>query len=130
MVNENWQNGGIANIFVVRKHKNENRTIGIYLVDIFALGTKDTLFKFNLSSLDYAELLTNIRNQDYIEIPYDLAHNIIYGANEFAEEHGFKIHNDFKITQFILEEDNDNIPMIELEFGKDGEPFVIHSLSN
>lgn len=27
MVNKNWQNGGLENIFVERKHKNENRSI-------------------------------------------------------------------------------------------------------
>lgn len=27
MVNKNWQNGGLENIFVERKHKNENRLI-------------------------------------------------------------------------------------------------------
>ncbi len=27
MVNKNWQNGGLENLFVERKHKNENRSI-------------------------------------------------------------------------------------------------------
>lgn len=63
-----------------------------------------------------------------VEIDYNLAHNIIYGGNEYAEEHGFKIHKDFeKLTQYILEVDDDKIPLIDVEFGKDGKPLVIEN---
>ena len=125
-INEAWKENGLANIFVIRKHSNQNYTFGIYLVDVFALGTKDTFFNFNVSETTLNEILDRMEAEGMIKADYNLVHNIIYGANEFAEENGYKIHKDFATTQYILEEDDENIPLIEIEFGKDGEPFLIY----
>ncbi len=122
-VNENWKESGLANIFIVRKHNNGNFTFGVYLVDLFALGTKDTFYNFNQPQNVINGLITKF---GIIKVDYDLAHNIIFGANEYAIENGFKIHKDFdKITKFILEIDDEKIPLIDIEFGKDGKPLVI-----
>jgi hypothetical protein len=59
------------------------------------------------------------------KVAYPLVHNIIYGANAFAEDCGFKIHRDFELTQYVLEDDTDEIEYIDIEFGKNGEPFLI-----
>lgn len=125
-INDDWAEKGLANISVVRKHTNGNYTFGVYLVDLYALGTKDTFCNFNQSK----EIVDSAiyRGLDIEPIDYALAHNIIYGANEYAEDHGFKIHKDFKaITQYILEPDDERIPLIDVEFGKDGKPLVIQS---
>ncbi len=124
-INENWKESGMASILVIRKHSNQNYTIGIYLVDIFALGTKDTFFNFNVSSSAFEEMLERMRSENMQKAEYPLVHNIIYGANAFAEENGFKVHKDFKVTQYILEADDEAIPLIEIEFGRNGEPFLI-----
>jgi hypothetical protein len=40
---------------------------------------------------------------------------------EFAEEYGFKPHEDFsKVAQYILEEDTESIELMDIECGKDG----------
>ena len=121
-INNDWKEAGIANIFVIRKHTTGKITFGVYLVDLFALGVKNTFFNFNQPE----EILNDILNENYIMIDYNTAHNIIYGGVEFAEENGFKTHKDFKkITQYILEPDDEGIPIIAIEFGKGGKPFVI-----
>jgi len=56
---------------------------------------------------------------------YKLVHNIIYGAVEYAEELGFAPHKDFSATRYILEEDDDNIELINIEFGFNGKPAVV-----
>jgi len=124
-INENWKETGLASIIVVRKHTNGNFTFGIFLVDIFALGTKDTFYLFNAEKHKLDEILEKANSERMIETDYVLAHNIIYGANVFAEENGFRPCKEFDITQFILEEDTDDIEFIEIEFGKNGEPFLI-----
>lgn len=124
-INGNWKQSGMASIIVVRKHTNQNYTFGVYLVDIFALGTKDTFYNFNVSPSVLAELLERMEEDKFIKADYALVHNIIYGANEFAEEHGYKTSKDFILTQFILEEDTEAIELIDIEFGKDGKPFLI-----
>lgn len=118
-ITENWDETGIANIMVSRKHTNGNFTLGIYLVDLKCLGIKDTAFKFNVDEeeMDYfAEFVGGN------EIEYNEVHNIIYGAEVFADSCGFKPHKDWAITQFILEEDDDSIPLIDIEFGEGGVP--------
>ena len=125
-VNDEWKESGMANIIITRKHITGNVTFGVYLVDLFALGTKDTFWNFNQTS---AVLSAILDRANFIEIDYNLAHNIIYGANEYAVENGFKIHKDFtSLTQYILEPDDEKIPLIDVEFGKDGKPLVIQNL--
>ena len=122
-INSNWKQSGMASIIVVRKHTEAKFTFGVYLVDLFALGTKNTFFNFSQTQKTIDDLISR---DNFIEIDYSKAHNIIYGANQFAEDNGFKIHKDFKkITQYILEIDDDKIPLIDIEFGKDGKPLII-----
>jgi len=124
-LNSEWKESGLANILVVRKHTNGNFTLGSYLVDTFALGTKNTFFRFNISEEEYEALLEKLKSSIDTQVDYTLVHNIIYGANAFAEDNNFKIYKDFRITQYILEEDTDDIEFIDIEFGKDGKPFLI-----
>jgi hypothetical protein len=123
LINQNWQTSGIANIIVARKHKNGNVTFGIYLVDLYCLGLKDTFFKFNTDPDEYEELKPG--QIDWEACEYTLAHNIIYGAVAFAEDYGFKPYKEFEVTQFILENDDDNVELVEVEFGYNGKPFYV-----
>jgi len=124
-INENWQEIGLASIVVIRKHNSGKYTIGIYLVDTFALGTKDSFYKFHISQEEVEEIVEKVNQAKMVEESYVLVHNIIYGANAFAEDNGFKVCKEFKTTQYILEEDTEDIELIDMEFGKDGEPFLI-----
>lgn len=127
-INSDWKENGLANVFVVRKHTNGNFTFGVYLVDLFALGTKDTFFNFNQPP----DVLNNLLfRANIVKTDYNLVHNIVFGGNEYALENGFKIHKDFeKLTKYILEIDDDIIPLIDIEFGKEGKPFLIASFGN
>ncbi len=109
---------------VVREHKSGCYTVGKYLVDTFCLGVKDTDYFFNIPSFEFEDIMESTPFE-VIEVPYNEVHNIIYGAIEYAEDLGIEPHSDFRLTQYILEEDTDEIPLIEYEFGKDGKPFLI-----
>lgn len=125
LINSEWKESGLAAIIIARRHTTGNITLGIFLTDLYARGVKDTFFKFNISEDEFHQTAERASETNSIEVEYPLAHNIIYGANEFAEEHGFRIHRDFSLTQYILEEDTDEIEYIDIEFGKDGKPLVI-----
>lgn len=125
LINENWEEYGIAHILITRKHSNNNVTIGLYLVDLMCLGVKDTFYRFNISRLELDEIKDTVFTDDLpmVEISYALAHNIIWAAVDFAEEYGFKPCKDFtSTTQFMLDEDTDDIPMMDIECGMDGKP--------
>ncbi|HPF00253.1 MAG TPA: hypothetical protein PKY63_06265 [Bacteroidales bacterium] len=127
LVNDEWNQNQLATVFIVRKHVNGHFTIGNYLVDLKCLGVKDTFFWFNVSADDYEDLKDDLfSKQEMSVISYELAHNIVFAGENFATEIGLKSHPDFyKTTQFILEEDNDNIELIDIEVGDNGVPVFV-----
>ena len=123
-VNENWEETQMASVIVSRNHVNGNVTYGFYLVDLYLLGVKDCFYAFNESPVEMEE---HIHNQilEYIECDYELAHNIIYEGIAFAEDCGFEPVKEFaKTGVYILEEDSDDIPEMDIPLGKDGIPVV------
>jgi len=122
LINDDWETSGLCNIIVARQHKTGNITAGIYLVDMFCLGIKSAQYEFNLYQDDY-EGLKNRFNWERCE--YVLAHNIIFGAIAYAEDYGFKPHKEFEVAQFILEEDDEAIELVELDFGLNGKPHYV-----
>ncbi|MDR2913607.1 MAG: DUF1186 family protein [Tannerella sp.] len=130
LIRKGWQEFGLAEIFVTRKFKSGNLLVGIYLTDIFCLGVKDTHFKFNCSPEEYDDLIDYISSSGGFEtISYEEAHNIIYGAISYAEDLGIEPNKLFELTQYILEEDTEKIPLIEYEFGREGKPFLVANSS-
>jgi hypothetical protein len=123
LIINNWKEIGMSQVAIIREHKTGNITFAVYLVDLFALGVKDSACNFNQPKSVIADIESRA---DFVEIPYSLAHNIVYGSIKFAAKHGFKSHKDFeKLGKYILEPDDEKIPFIEVEFGKDGVPLVI-----
>ena len=96
-------------------------TIGTYLVDAYCMGVKQSIYKFNIDKIDYERI---VKRRILKKVPYPEIHNLVYGAVEFAREaHAMQAKNFTAVTQYILEEDTDDIPYIEYEFGKDGKHF-------
>jgi hypothetical protein len=123
-INYDWEDGGLANVIVTRKHINNKITGGFFLVDLKCLGIKDTSWFFNIPEYELAERFPDF--EEYFgEIEYPLAHNIIYAGHDFALEYDIAPHKDFVITRFILEEDDDKIPLIDIAVGDDGIPHLI-----
>jgi len=130
LVNEGWEEGGLSQVTIARSHINGNITYCSYLVDLHCLGVKDTFYDFNITEEQFDEMRDRMsQGYDLVEIDYVLAHNIIHAGWEFGEEIGFKPHKDFlSITQYMLEEDNDEIPLIEIACGdSDGKPIYVQS---
>ncbi|RDV14379.1 hypothetical protein DXT99_14740 [Pontibacter diazotrophicus] len=123
-INEGWDEEGMAEIFVARKHVNGHVTVGVYLVDTYCTGLKKTFYYFNTPEDDFEDLISGIP-LDLEEIPYELAHNIIYGAIAYAQDYGIDPHPEFQLTQMILEEDTEDVELIELEFGRNGKPALL-----
>jgi hypothetical protein len=130
LINLHWKRAGEANVLVSRKHSNGNYTYGIYLVDLYCQGIKDTFFRFNVTESEYLNDSRAIYEDDFgaDKVEYALAHNIIYEALAYAEEYEFRPHKDFeRVTKFILEDDNDKIDLIEIELGRKGKPCLVVS---
>lgn len=128
LINDGWDDSGLAYIIISREHINGNLTVCFYLVDLLCLGVKDTFFRFNISKWEYDEMIEKFTETISMSVvEYNLVHNIIFAALEFAEEIGFKPHKDFEsITQYMLEEDDEKIPLIDIACGdENGRPYYI-----
>lgn len=125
-IGSNWKEAGGTTVVVTRCHKQGTFTIGTYFVDTFCRGIVLSAYFFNLSEDDYKDYLNQLNeNGGRKEIDYVEAHNIIYGAIAFAEEAGLKPDKSFELTKYILEEDTEDIPLLEYEFGKNGKHLLI-----
>ncbi|MFW6369829.1 MAG: hypothetical protein ACOC10_01335 [Bacteroidota bacterium] len=120
-INRNWVHNKMANIVISRKHSNGNITLAVFLVDLFLKGVKDVAYRFNMPFPDYEDFLSRYFEKEvFVEANYALAHNIIYGAVEFAEDAGYKPHPDFSVARYLLEEDNEQIALVNVAFGYKG----------
>ena len=125
LINKDWETVKMAQVIIMRKHINENVTVGIYLVDLACLGIKDTFFYFN-ENVNKVEDKLDTKNGYFISIDYNLAHNIVYAGHDYALDYDINPHPDFSFTKYILEEDDDAIPLIDLKVGgPDGKPHLI-----
>lgn len=125
LVNPDWETTGMANVIVERKHNNGNITAGIYLVDLMCLGIKDTFYFFNETKDNVMEKLST-HEELFTVIDYNLAHNIIYAGHDFAAQFDIQPNKEFSTTRFILEEDDESIPMIDVHTGdENGNPKLI-----
>lgn len=126
LINKDWEENRMANVVVMRRHVNDNVTLGFYLVDLLCLGIKDTFYKFNIPEFEAEEMLES-QMGFFGEFDYNLAHNIVYAGHDFAMEFDIPPHKDFSLTKNILEEDDDNIPLIDIAVGddEDGKPHLI-----
>lgn len=112
-------------IFVIsRKHTGGKVSFACFLVDKWCTGVKDTYCKLRMEETDYEEYLE--RFSEHCEpCTYEEAHNWIYGAIEFAKGAGIPPHKDFMYTKYFLEEDTDDIPLIEYEYGYNGKYHLV-----
>ncbi len=129
-INSNWDDIKKANIIVTRVHSNSNYTVGFFHVDLALFGVLDAFYRFNIPENEFKQLLKeneSLEMEDWqnIEVEYNIVHNIIYGSVAFAEDYGFFPHKDFRVAKYILEEDEEHIPLIDIEFGIDGLPTVL-----
>ncbi|MDE6097001.1 MAG: hypothetical protein K2G52_12540 [Muribaculaceae bacterium] len=112
-------NNGVYVIAVTREHKGGKFTVGVYLIDMYCLGVKDSFYYFSITPEEFKDRILS-SGINYEETEYVEAHNLIYGALEYAEEAGIEPAREFKVSEFILEPDDDRIPLMEFEFGHNG----------
>ncbi len=113
---------GEGHVIVTRLHRGGRISFWAYLMDAYCLGVKNSFFNLRMESYEMEDMLS--RYDSLQECSYEEAHNWIYGAVAFAEEGGIGPDKSFRLTQYMLEEDTDDIPLIEYEFGKDGQHFL------
>lgn len=125
-INALWEEAGLATILISKLMPSQKLISALYLVDVRCLGIKDTTYRFAISKVDYEEYKNDLIEKFQMQ-PCDLvlAHNIIFGAHDYAEELGFRPHPDFVITQHLLNPELIDDGIDQIEFGKNGKPLFI-----
>jgi len=122
---ENWQEIGMADVFILREKPDHRYVLGIFLVDVWCLGLKDTTYSVDISYEKIMDKLQEHPSGKLELVTPDFVHSLIYGAIKFARQFGFSPHSDFKYTKFILEPE-ENIQLdATLAFGKNGKPYYM-----
>jgi hypothetical protein len=121
-----WQQTGMAPVVIARRQPNGALAYGVYLVDYYLLGVKDTWFNVNIPRRQfYDEILPDILNEDPFEIPPALAHEMIYGSIDYARQFGFPPHRDFRESRYLLDLPETHPRSGVVTYGYDGKPFYV-----
>ena len=126
-VQRDWQRHGIASMVVARTQPDDDIVFGRFLVDTFCVDLKDTFFGVNIESNQFQNdaLPRLYQGEPPVSISIELAHEIIYGAIDFAEGIGFRPHKLFQRTRNILDAEDAHSRSGVIEFGYEGMPTYI-----
>jgi len=129
LIRDNWEESKFSPVLISRQKANGAIIMASYIVDMKCLGVKNTFFGYDLSPIRYRETIKEMGDSmevNFVPIESTLAHNIIYGAVEFAEDCGFEPHKDFTSTTEYLLEKVESIEYLEIAFGdNEGKPLYI-----
>ena len=121
-VNTDWKEQGLAQIAVTRRMPGYEYLLGVYLVDVFCLGLKDTFYETRLDDGELRGFLARFP-QPLVEFPYEDARSVVLGAIEYARNLSFEPQEGWKDTRTIIE---DGRPFAgKFTFGENGKPLYI-----
>lgn len=124
LISKNYKDAGEAMVTIARERGNGKLCVANFLIDAFCLGVKDVFGNVNLEKDQFREYVEN--NEDLLmECDYALAHNYIYGAVEFAGEADIEPAASYRTWKYILDEDTDDVPYIDMEFGHKGKYLLV-----
>lgn len=116
---------GIGTVIVSREMPNSRLGVGVFLLDVWCLGVKNTYFSV-LSEDEYTDRIKEISVHETLEnIHPSCARKLIEQCVNFSDGLGFIPHKDFKISRQLLTDIDPTVCPIKYTFGKDGKPFYI-----
>ena len=129
LISDNWQKDdmGLIEILLARQQPDGDICFGVYLIDKYCLGLKNTYANAGFSRTRYQnEVRSRIfRETKPVKCPIELAHQMIYESIEYAAQFGFEPEKDFALSQYLLAPRGELEEPYQLAFGKDGKPLFI-----
>ncbi len=122
-----WQEAGITMVLLARERDTATVLYAAYLVDLYCLGLKNAYVDFNVPRLALPRRVERLFHGEQEPCDPAFAHQLIYGAIDFARKYGFEPHEDFYRlgADKILDPRGTHPEPYEIEFGKDGKPFYV-----
>lgn len=129
LISANWQKDdlGLVQILLARQQPDGDICFGVYLVDKYCLGLKNTFANAGFSLTRYENEVRNriFRETVPVACPVELAHQMIYASIEYAARFGFQPDKDFALSQYLLAPRGELEEPYHLTFGKNGKPFFM-----
>jgi hypothetical protein len=116
---------GIGNVFIAKMMPNRSIGLGVFLLDVYCLGVKDTFYS-TLVPDEY----TKKKHQFEVNSPLETLHpsclrKLVDGGVIYAEQLGFKPHKDYKVVKQIFGQiDAAACPRV-FDYGRDGKPYYV-----
>jgi hypothetical protein len=123
LIPENLFELGIGNVVFSRELPSGDIAVVAFLLDVFCLGVKNTLFKI-VREDEYRTTLRNLsRHATLTDIDPACVRKLVEGAEAYAKDLGFRPHPDYLVGQLIFGDVDPNACPMSFTFGKDGKPF-------
>jgi hypothetical protein len=122
-----WQESGIAPVVIARQQEEDQILFASYLVDLYCLGVKDVTINANMPRKRFERSLPELCMLEPEAISVELAHEIVYGALEYAHKYGFEPHPDFTRLHAdqVLDPPGAHARTHKVKFGQDGKPLFV-----
>jgi hypothetical protein len=124
-VMKGWQNSGLTPVIVARQQSPDKVIFGSFLVDLYCLGVKDVYSNGDFLLKRFQGNLPKMCMGEPELCDVGFAHELIYGAIDYARRYGFEPHPDFKPSSQILDPPGTHPLKKKINFGRDGKPFFV-----
>ncbi|MEO8953480.1 MAG: hypothetical protein ABI396_16485 [Ktedonobacteraceae bacterium] len=128
LISSDWERGsGLVQIVLARKQPDGDICFGVYLVDKYCLGLKNTFANAGFSRTRYEDEIHGriFEKVEAVTSPLELAHQMIYASIDYAAQFGFEPQADFALSQFLLAPRGELKEPYKLTFGLNGKPFFV-----
>ena len=132
LVQPGWQKYGTASLLVARTQPTDEIVFARFLVDTFCLGVRHTFYGVNVDPSQFnSDILPRLfQGEPPTSLNVEVAHEIVYGAIEYAEGIGFRPHRSFRQTQLVLDPPDAHPRGGAIEFGYKGRPVYFPSAND
>lgn len=114
---------GIGTVVVTRKTENNNILIGVFLLDVYCLGVKDSYIRL-IPKKEYSFMLEKMRENEPLKFIHpSCARKLVEDAEDYARELGFSPHRDYTPAKKIFGEIESKACPRSFQFGKEGKPY-------
>jgi len=122
---KDWQEHGITPVIVSRMISSNEYFVGNFLVDLYCLGVKSCYVRSFTNPKAVARFVDKVTFNTAIPCSVELAHEIIYGAIEFAAQFEIQPDVNFERCKWLLDPPDVHPRTHGVQFGKDGKPYFI-----